>query len=403
MADELETGGQATDTGQDSAPSVTPPRAGANFDDGFDVLDRRGQETTTATTTATTPTGDPRQTQPPTTDQPAFPQDLEAQMRRAGLRVQPGETPDAARGRLFDTMHGWNQRLRNENERALAVQAQQAQATAELRDQLAPLIRSHWEQQQAAATAALAEQIPEPGTPEYAMWLQEENLRLLEEMRQETQQQKVESEQAEQERLIREEEARVDGYGLDVVARALGQVEGAQPDPEFTSAYTSLTRVALTALRQRFPNSSEAQIREFVAETQRQETRQFLIAGLNPVQAIKDRYKAYRDAFVVNAGGANGNGSVGSNGHQPQPTTTPAPSPIGSPNAQRIQAEAAAAARRGPVAAPVTSRPVAAGANGLPLDALDYESSDDYVEAVLAGLVTEAQRQAPPRRRQRAE
>ncbi len=423
MADnELEVGmdGGGGDGGEQA---VTPPPASPNFDDGFDVLDRRtdagadadtGRPSTAQTPASADPAqqpGQPEQPPQPPPAAPAFPPDLEAQMRRAGLRPNPGEAPETARTRLFDTMHGWNARLRIEAERATQAYNAQAAAVAELREQLAPVIRAHWEQEQARQTAALAEQIPEPGTPEYALWLQEENLHETEQLREELRQKEANDAAAAQERQIREEEARVDGIGLDIVSCALGQVEGAEADPEFQNAYTSLTRVALTALRQRFPNMSEEKIRGFVAETQLRETREFLIAGLDPVQEIKGRYRAYRDAFVVAHGGENGNGHQQQPSAQPavpvapapqQPAPTSASAPIGSPNARAIQAEAAAAARRGPVAAPVTSRPVGA-ANGLPLDALDYESSDDYVEAVLAGLVTEAQRMAPPRRRQRPE
>jgi hypothetical protein len=104
----------------------------------------------------------------------ALPPALARRMSEAELRPIAGETADQAQDRLYDHL---TRRTKAHYARQRQLEETHAQEIRGLRESLDPIIREHYRRQTEAQTAALAAQMPEKGTPEYAEWLLEENLR----------------------------------------------------------------------------------------------------------------------------------------------------------------------------------------------------------------------------------
>lgn len=382
MADESTNTNQATSSGVDDfdLPQETPAGPGG-------------------------PTPAPATAQAPDQAQPAdpaaasgLPADLWQSMREENLRVVPGETVDQAYARMnlhLSRKYGnYRKDLQRERER-------HSQELAALRESLRPMLIDHWNRQRQEQLELQAAQIPEKGTPEYQEWLLEEGLRRDEARRQEEFERAQARQRAEVEQQARGELAQIDASGYDKIARGLGLpgFEGEQ-DQQFAHAYDVYSNMAYDAATSYFPDAAPEQIHEFVALSQQLDIRRAEMNGVDYRDVLKGRLDGMIGALermgLVQrvGGGAPANG----NGHQavaPAPIPTPAPGASSRPvsTAQRVAADAQAAQRRGPVAVASSGRP--SSLPGQMPDADAFEDSDEYVEAVLAGLLgTEEQRAA---------
>jgi hypothetical protein len=333
----------------------------------------------------TAPTGDPGDPAAAPASPPPNP--LAEQLRAEGLREVAGETAEQTYQRLARHLKGKGDRFYAEMQSAKAEQAAHARGLAELRQVIEPLAREHFARQKAEQTAALAAEIPDKVADPmgYQIWLQEQILIRDEEARQ------AEAVRAQQEREQAESAAtfaelqQIDGAGFDALAFGLGKAPGSTPDPELVRDYGILTNIAYKAVAAKWPNSTEEERLEFLENAQQLDVRDWVLAGVDPRQGVKDRVRELREMLGVAAVPANGNG----HGAAAAPASVPAaaaPPKTVSPTATQMQAEAAAAARRAPVTASVTARPAPATSGPFP-DASSFEDSDEYVEAVLDGLL----------------
>lgn len=326
----------------------------------------------------------------------ALPAHLAQRLRASGLREIPGEDQVAAETRLYDHLHKRGQAFyheaREQRQQLANIQAQQATLLESLR----PILEAHYAQARAAQTEQLAAEIPEKGTPEYTEWLLEQQII------REQEKEELAAQQAEQARIDalqskqQAEIARIDEHAYALVAQGLGIVPGSTPDPDFVQAYDTLSAFAMQTARSYFPEASDEQVAEFVSLSQQLDLRRFAQMRVDPREELKSRYR-----FLVSAiGGGNGSG----NG-TPAPASAPEspapapPSPIPSPAVARVQAEAARSARTAPLAVPGPNRP--AGTPSTAPSPEDFETSEDYVEAVLAGMLGDEDSRIRQHRRER--
>jgi len=359
---------------------------------------------TGATNDAPSAAGD--QTQPPgtaATDPAAasgLPGELWQAMREENLRVVPGESVDQAYARM--TLHlnrkngSYKKDLARERER-------HGQELSALRESLRPMLIDHWNRQRQEQLELQAAQIPEKGTPEYQEWLLEEGIRRDEARRQEELNRAQARQRAEIEQQAQGELAQVDAEGYDKIARGLG-LPGyeSEKDQEFAHAYDVYSSMAYEAAQSYFPDAAPAQIHEFVALSQQLDIRRAEMNGVDYRNVLKGRFGGMIDT-LVNMGlvqrvgaGANGNGNGQGNRQQPNPNPNTRPVPS---TAQRVAADAQAAQRRGPVAVASSSRP--SSLPGQMPDAEAFEDGEDFVEAVLAGLLGTEEQRAAKHRKQR--
>lgn len=337
--------------------------------DEFDVPSSSGLDSAAPTSG---PAPEPAASEP--TAEPAVapqPSPLSERLRREGLREIQGETTEQTFDRLTQHYEGKSKRFYADLKRQ---QEGHASELAAIRAYVEPLARAHFEQQQAARTAQLAAEIPEKGTPEYQEWLLEQVL-LQDQERQEAQAQAAQEREQE---AVRQQFAQIDEQGYQLVAQGLGQVDG-NADPELVEAYGAMTRIAYNSAKAAFPGADEDDIIAFMDLAQKLDIRNWMMAGQNPAVAIKQRYNEMRGILGAQA-------PVQQQAQTQPVTQRPIEQPVAqpSPTAARVQAEAAAAAKRLPVTAAAPARPTPAG--GLP-DPSAFEDSDDYVEAVLAGVL----------------
>ncbi len=332
------------------------------------------------------PTGESGETATPASPPP---NPLAEQLRAEGLREVAGETADQTYQRLARHLKGKGDRFYAEMQSAKAEQAAHARGLAELRQVIEPLAREHFARQKAEQTAAMAAEIPDKVTDPmgYQIWLQEQILIRDEEDRQ------AEAVRAQQQREQAENAAtfaelkQIDDAGYGALAFGLGTVPGSTPDPELVQDYRILTNIAYKAVAAKWPNSTEEERMEFLENAQQLDVRDWVLAGVDPRQGVKDRVRELREMLGVAAVPANGNGHAAAAAPASVPAAAAAAPPkTVSPTATQMQAEAAAAARRAPVTASVTARPAPATSGPFP-DASSFEDSDEYVEAVLDGLL----------------
>jgi hypothetical protein len=318
-------------------------------------------------------------------------------MSEAELRPIAGETADQAQDRLYDHL---TRRTKAHYARQRQLEETHAQEIRGLRESLDPIIREHYRRQTEAQTAALAAQMPEKGTPEYAEWLLEENLRAQYEERERLEVERQTAEQQAQEAAHQEQVRAVDDWAYERVQEGLGLIPGAQADPEFATAYDVFTRMALHSARAYFPEASDDQLAEFVNLSQTIDFRKFASMGNDPREVLKGRLRELNRLLPAGAQTAsNGNGQAGTVAVAVTPVSAPAvppmPATTPSPTAQRMMNESAASAARAPVAVPVATR---AGGMGTPFPDIDGLEEDDYVMAALNNLVPEDQRIAKHRK-----
>jgi hypothetical protein len=348
--------------------------------------------------------------QPAQTQDPAaasgLPAELWQAMREENLRVVPGETTEQAYARM--TLHlnrkngSYKKDLARERER-------NAQELAALRESLKPMLLDHWNRQRQEALELQAAQIPEKGTPEYQEWLLEEGLRRDEARRREDWEAAQARQRAEIEQQAQGELAQIDAQGYDKIARGLGLpgFEG-EADQEFAHAYDVYSNMAYDAATSYFPDAEPAQIHEFVALSQQLDIRRAEMNGVDYRDVLKGRLNGMISALeqmgLVQRVGKNGqaaqpaptNGNGQGGGQQPNPGARPGATPS---TMQRVSADAQAAQRRGPVAVASSGRP--SSLPGQMPDADAFEDADDYVEAVLAGLLGNEEQRAAKHRKAR--
>lgn len=364
--------------------------------DDFDVPDS-GQDTGTqnASTDATQ-----------TDSGPELPSDIRDALIHDGLPIIQGESELEASRRLSKHLIGKSSNYRRDTAEAKQAAREAAARVQELQANLRPLLMEHYNRTQQAQLEEQVAQIPPRDSPEYAVWLQEEMLRRDTARRQEEIRRGQQQQVAQANSEIQAQRAAIDASGYQKVAEGLGLAPGSQQDPEFTLAYEVLSNMAVDAARSYYPNANEDEINEFIAVSQQLDIRQAEVAGRD----IRDVWKGRVSNFVrmlesrghvtrVNGqqqttapanGSGNGNGNRNANGtFKPQaPAQT---------TAQRMQADAQAAQRRGPTAVPSSARPTQLA--GSLLDPSAFESDEDYADAVMAGLLgNEEQRVAPNRR-----
>ncbi len=326
----------------------------------------------------------------------ALPPALARRMSEAELRPIAGETADQAQDRLYDHL---TRRTKAHYARQRQLEETHAQEIRGLRESLDPIIREHYRRQTEAQTAALAAQMPEKGTPEYAEWLLEENLRAQYEERERLETERQAAEQQALEAAHQEKIREVDDWAYERVQEGLGLIPGAQADPEFTTAYDVFTRMALHSARAYFPEASDDQLAEFVNLSQTIDFRKFASMGNDPREVLKGRLRELNRLLPSGSVNGNGNGQPATGASATPasvpPAVPPTPATTPSPTAQRMMTESAASAARAPVAVPVASR---AGGMGTPFPDIDGLEEDDYVLAALNNLVPEDQRIAKHRK-----
>lgn len=343
----------------------------------------------------------------PATDAAAgdgLPAELSAALRHEGLRFIQGETPEAAYARL--TFH--LSRKSASYGKTIKQMKEEAQAQrAELRELLGPILREHYQRQHRAQVEQEAAQIPDRETdPEgYKVWLNEEVLRRLDAAEQGQQEQALTAEQQEAERIAQQRLAAIDESGYSKVAEGLGLVQGREPDPEFSHAYEVYSEAAVAAARSYFPEASDEQIQEFIGLSQQLDIRRAEMNGVDIRDVMKGRLNGMIESLVrrglvtrkeANAAAAATTGATGAagNGHDTK-TTAKAPAQT---VAQRVTADAAAAAKRATSAVPGSSRPTQLP--GQIPDATGMDE-DDFVEAALSGILGSEEQRAAPHRKSR--
>jgi hypothetical protein len=335
----------------------------------------------------------------PASTPPAQPSPLADTLRREGLREIPGETADQTYARLTRHLEGKSSRFYADLK---ASQQAHAEELRQIREYITPLAREHFNRVKAEKEAAAAAEIPDRDDPYYPTWLQEQTLLKLEEREVTAEEQaKIAAAQAEEQK-VQEYYRYVDDTGYAALAHGLGQMPGSNPDPELVEAYTTLTNIGYESVLAQFPGATQDQVLEFIENAQHIDIRNWVEQGVDPREQIKERYRAMKARFVP----SNGNGShaaaalpeapavpdAATSSHPAKPAT-PTPSPV----AARIAEEAARSARLAPVTAGAPSRP--SPAPSAPLDASAFEDEDDFVDAVLAGMVgTEQDRVAKYRK-----
>jgi hypothetical protein len=372
--------------------SQDPSGGGASGEE-FDPLDHQADDG--AVPQSTTPTGDIPETQQ---EGPAFPPDLAEALRRERLPTVQGETPEAAYIRLSTHLQARNRKLYTDLKEG---ERQSRQQQAELRQMLEPMLRDYYQRQRHAQIEEQAAQIPPKDSPEYQVWLLEESLRRDDERRQQEEQAALTWQ--EQQALTQQQQrlAAVDGAGFQKVAEGLGLVQGAEPDPEFQHAYNIFSEGAMIAARDYFPDATDEQLQEFVALSQQLDIRRAEQGGVDYRDLLKRRLNAQIDGLVrlglVQR--AAGNGSVG-NGQVTTPATSSGNGNAVQPTvAQRVQNQAAAAAKRGPSAVPSSTRPTQLP--GQMPDPNKFDSDEDFVEAALSGILGNEEQRTSMHRKQR--
>lgn len=353
------------------------------------------------------PPSDAAQAQPGASDPntSALPPDLTEALRREGLRPVPGENATAAYARLTHHLSG---KSRDYGRQLREMRDQHAASLADLRAGLEPMLRDYYQNQRLRQLEEQEAQIPPKDSPEYQVWLQEQVLARLEAKEREEFERAQEMERLQGEQATQEQLAAIDATGYSKVAEGLGLVQGSQPDPEFAHAYDIFSNAAVAAARGYFPEASDQQIQEFVALSQRLDIRRAEMNGVDIREVMKGRLngmvealvaagivqRAGRTATATGEGGgqpAQATANVSGNGNsnsRPQPTA-----------AQRVAAEAAAGARRAPLATPSATRPTQLPGQ-LP-DPANFEDDDAYVEAALAGILGNEEQRVAGHRKQR--
>lgn len=306
--------------------------------------------------------------------------ELLQRLTSTGLRPIPGETATAAQDRLFNHLVAKSsanyREVQKEKERSRALEAHMAT----LSQQLEPIVREHYQRQKEQQTAELAAAMPDKYAQpqEYAIWLQEENLRYN--IQRDDEQKRQQEQWAEQQRsaLATAQLEQLDGTAFNLVYEAIEQ------DEEIARAYDIQSQLMRDNFSLHFPDAEEAQLAELVALTQQLEYRKWLSQNRHPAEVLREQYRKWRRYAGVKDEAPNEEiGAAATVVAAPQ-VSTPQPSPT----ATRMQQEAEAARRRGPVSAPVPTRPV--GNTELP-EVGDMDE-DEYLEAVLRGQFTEEQR-----------
>lgn len=339
-----------------------------------------------------------------------LPQDLAQALQREGLRPVPGETPEAAYGRL--TYH--LTRKNAEYGRNLARQRDtHAAQVAELREALGPILRDHYARERQQQFELQAAQIPdrEMDPQGYQIWLQEEVLRRDEARRLEEYQRSTEAQQLQSAQWIQAQRDALDQAGFSKVAEGLGLVPGSEPDPDFQHAYDIYSLGAVETAKHLYPSATPEEIHEFVGLSFQWDIRQAETVGVDIRQAMKENFRQMIDqlvqrGLVVRAGGQGQQPqqqqpAQGARPQQPQQGQPPARPAAQSQQttAQRMQAEAAAAARRGPSAVPAATRP--SGLPGQFPDPAAFNTDEDYVEAALAGILGDETQRTQAHRKDR--
>lgn len=307
----------------------------------------------------------------------SLPPDLLAALQDNNLRSIPGESTEDAYRRLSIHLTGRTAAI---HKRANRAEETHSRELAAIRQGLEPILREHYDRQRRAQLEEAAAQIPPRDSPEYQVWLQEENLRRMDEREQREAEAAQRAQASAEQAYTAQQLAAVDNSGYAKVAEGLGLSAGAEADPEFTAAFEILSQSAMTAARQYFTDAPEEKLQEFVALSQQLDIRRAEMNGVDIRDVLKARLGQIVDGlvrmgFVTRAAGSAGGSGNGATAAQPR---TVAPT-----TAQRVQATAASAARRGPTAGvPATTRPNAA----LP-DPSGFDSEEDYVEAALSGLL----------------
>lgn len=375
MADESTTAAAPADDFDIPAPGIGSDSGGSGGGSGS------APASTPATPPSATPPAVPESSAPP-----AQPSPLSDFLRAERLPEIPGESPEQTQLRLNAHWQGKSQRFYKEmqakQERVDALAAAHAEELRMIREAITPMAKDYYARARAEQTAAAAAEIPDRDSPEYSIWLSEQIL-LRDEQRQADAEAAAASarEEAEAQRVF-EYYQQVETAGYDALAAGI-------QDPEFARDYNTLTQLAYADVVARWPNADPEDHVTFLEIAQRLDVRDWVERGIDPRAGIKERVQRLRSAFGQAAPAPQS---------AAQPVQQPAPAQP-SPTATRMAQEAQDAARRAPVTAAMPSRPVQAAAN-LP-DPSAYESDDDYVEAVLAGILPPEEQRVAAYRKER--
>ena len=409
MADESTSTGTVTGS-ETSAPTHD------DFDLPFDAPDATPPATGAAAETPAPPP-DATPTAPPApgtgTEYGALPAPLAETLRSEGLKPVADETPEAAYARLSRHLTRKNQAYARDLAKLRDRQTQELAGLRQtIREQFGPIVQEHYERRRQEELELAAAQIPPKDTPEYQVWLQEELLRRDDARRQEEWERAQQAQRQEADAAVQDQIRAVDEVGYQRVAEGLGLLPGTQADPDFTHAYEVYSESAVSAARGYFPDASDEQIQEFIGLSQQLDIRRAELNGVDIREVWKGRLNAMIDSLVRRGLVTRAQGQAakaeaapaaapapGSNGQGARPAPVPAATaPPPATVAQRVTQDAAAAARRGPAAVPGSSRPTQ-----LPgqLPNADELSSEDYVDAVLAGIFGSEEQRVARHQKQR--
>lgn len=350
-------------------------------------------------------------------DQPAsastLPGDLVDALYREGLRPEPGESESDAYSRLTRHLRGRSTANHREAEAARKRAEAAERRVAQFAEELRPMLQDYHRNRRQREVEEAAAQIPPKDSPEYAVWLQEETLRRLDEKeRQEADKEKTDK-QRQEERAVADKLEKIDEAGFSKVVAGLGLVDGTEPDVEFAIAYDVFAQSGINAARHMFPTASDDEIREFIALSQKLDIRRAEMNGLDIREVMKSRLNGIIDDLEKlgmvtrvrpNGTGATAASTSGNGDGQPERTkpaatsTQPQPQPQKT-TAQRVAADARAAERRGPSAVASVTRPSVAGSVLPDPDAFDDDEA--FAEAALAGLLGSEEQRVQKHRRSR--
>lgn len=301
---------------------------------------------------------------PPTTPTALDP-DIAALLARERLPAVANETDSAALRRLYDHQRQRADRLYYEEVKGTKAEARAArEELAEFKRAMSPLITAFSERQAEAQRELEAAKIPEPGTPEFLAWQQQQILNKLNER-----------DELDAEARQRAEEAdRIESVVL-VDEAADAELDNAlATDPEAKAAYEFAVQLGMRAVARAYPNASPDQLREVVALSHTLDMRNARANGIRVADLFKQR-----KADVIGLLGIAGASTNGHAAAAPAPVT-PANGKAGSPTARQLAAAKAQAPARA-VVSPTQTAIAAPTGDGVDFGSMDEDALLDYVLA----------------------
>lgn len=301
----------------------------------------------------------------PTTPTTTLDPDIASLLARERLPTVANETDAAALRRLYDHQRQRADRLYYEEVKGTKAEARAArEELAEFKRAMSPLITAFSERQAEAQRELEAAKIPEPGTPEFLAWQQQQILNKLNER-----------DELDAEARQRAEEAdRIESVVL-VDEAADAELDNAlATDPEAKAAYEFAVQLGMRAVARAYPNASPDQLREVVALSHTLDMRNARANGIRVADLFKQRKADVIGLLGIAGASANGHAAA-----TPAPVTT-TNGKAGSPTARQLAAAKAQAPARA-VVSPTQTAIAAPTGDGVDFGSMDEDALLDYVLA----------------------